>query len=442
MVSDSVPSTKDAFKRAALYQSCKRSRILSNIDYERMNEGELVELVNHHNSHSIRELPIIAAKALTKGFLTFINDRFPKTRNYLIAENIKVTIEDDELAYLINTPSRGSSSLVMIVAKNIAFGAIGTSIERLKNDIMRDHDSRDVDASESKLIRVTSTDDGASRINIRSKSPTPVYDSFGVNNSLSTASSSSGSGNSNDNDVEDVNANEIPSIIESRNKRALDDSGNEDNVYIGSKRIRLIDDHTNIIEQRIEFDERDNNETRANDKDTESVVGDNSDVHIDDKNTELVERNTDYESYVNSKRVKLGNDDRASRHDERRSFEGNDDKDDDVSVMENDAQRIDDSTNFTDNYNISAVDNVNATPTVIVNERTRVLEPPLSVERKRNAVDFIDLITSELPSNYRHASAREFHGRKTHGKDGYYVDVDDDAKDAMAEEEDSDDFDY
>ena len=89
MNGDSVDS-KTAFKRAALFQACKQSPILSNIDFENANNDAILELVNQYNSHSIRELPIILSKASVKGILVFLTNKFPHLQKYVNPENIRV----------------------------------------------------------------------------------------------------------------------------------------------------------------------------------------------------------------------------------------------------------------------------------------------------------------------------------------------------------------
>ena len=128
--------TQSAFKRAALYQSCKQSNILSNIDYENTNTEALVDLVNQHNAHSIRELPILLTKAAIKAGVGILAVKFPKVATYVNPDQISVKIEDDEMAYLISTKAKRPANIVAIVAKNIIVSSIGSSIIQLKNDIL------------------------------------------------------------------------------------------------------------------------------------------------------------------------------------------------------------------------------------------------------------------------------------------------------------------
>nr|WOJ45341.1 GrBNV gp67-like protein [Apis mellifera nudivirus] len=127
---------KTAFKRAALYHTCKQSKILSNVNFEQSDTESLVELVNQHNSHTIRELPILVAKVTTKGALSFLVSKFPNLRNYIEPDNIRVVVESDELAYLVNAPAKQHNSLIPIVLKNLAMSAVGSSITRFKEDLL------------------------------------------------------------------------------------------------------------------------------------------------------------------------------------------------------------------------------------------------------------------------------------------------------------------
>lgn len=127
-----MDSVNEAFKRAALYQACKHSSILANIKFESADSDTLVELVNQHNAHSIRELPILLSKAMAKFVISFLIKRFPKLQPYVNPDTIRVRIEDDELAYLISTSSKAPRNICMIVLKNIAIGSLGSSIELMK----------------------------------------------------------------------------------------------------------------------------------------------------------------------------------------------------------------------------------------------------------------------------------------------------------------------
>lgn len=132
-----MDSVNEAFKRAALYQACKHSSILANIKFESADSDTLIELVNQHNAHSIRELPILLSKAMAKFVISFLIKRFPKLQPYVNPDTIRVRIEDDELAYLISTSSKGPRNICMIVLKNIAIGSLGSSIELMKASFMQ-----------------------------------------------------------------------------------------------------------------------------------------------------------------------------------------------------------------------------------------------------------------------------------------------------------------
>lgn len=167
--------TKEAFKRAALYQSCKQSSILSNIDFENTSTDALVDLVNHYNSQSIRELPIILSKMVVKGALTFVTNKYPKARSYINPENIRVRVEDDEMAHLIGTSTKRSTNLVTLVVKNLAVSALGSSIEEIRRELLEGQSSTD------------STTNAAAKITVQANipeemtlvEPPSVYSNFG-----------------------------------------------------------------------------------------------------------------------------------------------------------------------------------------------------------------------------------------------------------------------
>lgn len=185
---DVMNNSKNAFKRAALFQACKQSAILSNIDFENASNDAILELVNQYNSHSIRELPIILSKASVKSILVFLINKFPTLGKYVNPENIRVKVEDDELAYLISTPVKRPTSLITIVIKNIAISTISSSIVQLRNDLLGDTDkassknsNRDVDK-----IRVFSP-----KATLKTKELPKQYTGFGSSEQSQVRSSSS-----------------------------------------------------------------------------------------------------------------------------------------------------------------------------------------------------------------------------------------------------------
>lgn len=165
--------TKEAFKRAALYQSCKQSSILSNIDFENTATDALVDLVNHYNSQSIRELPIILSKMVVKGALTFVTNKYPKARSYINPENIRVRVEDDEMAHLISTSTKRSTNLVTLVVKNLAVSTLGSSIEQIRRELLDTQASNNV----SSAAKITVEADIPEEMNVIE--PPTVYSNFG-----------------------------------------------------------------------------------------------------------------------------------------------------------------------------------------------------------------------------------------------------------------------
>lgn len=121
----------DAFTKAALYETCVKSKVLRNIDLDRVDTQTLRGLVNKYNALSLREFPIIVSKVLVKFGMTFVTEKMPRLRAYINPNNISVQVEADELAYLERTQSNFQPNIYMIVAKNVAVGMLGTSIQSL-----------------------------------------------------------------------------------------------------------------------------------------------------------------------------------------------------------------------------------------------------------------------------------------------------------------------
>lgn len=121
----------DAFTKAALYETCVKSKVLRNIDLDSVDTQTLRGLVNKYNALSLREFPIIVSKVLVKFGMTFVTEKMPRLRAYINPNNISVQVEADELAYLERTQSNFQPNIYMIVAKNVAVGMLGTSIQSL-----------------------------------------------------------------------------------------------------------------------------------------------------------------------------------------------------------------------------------------------------------------------------------------------------------------------
>ncbi|XP_028044487.1 protein ecdysoneless homolog [Rhopalosiphum maidis] len=135
----------DAFARAALYAACEKSPILKQIKIEDLQVSELRELVNINSSFQTRYLPILVSKfiiktALQLGVNTFKND-YPVLCEYIKPENIKITVESDEIACLESSPSSSvfkKHNIIFTVTKNIITGALGLSLdslEKILNDV-------------------------------------------------------------------------------------------------------------------------------------------------------------------------------------------------------------------------------------------------------------------------------------------------------------------
>lgn len=152
----------DAFTKAALYETCVKSKVLRNIDLDKVDTQTLRGLVNKYNALSLREFPIIVSKVLIKFGMTFVTEKMPRLRSYINPNNISVQVEADELAYLERTQSNFQPNIYMIVAKNVAVGMLGTSIQSLHElitatvDTTKTTESDESAASRAQKIRVSS----------------------------------------------------------------------------------------------------------------------------------------------------------------------------------------------------------------------------------------------------------------------------------------------
>lgn len=129
-------ATQEALTRASLYHVCKRSPILSNIDYKHTPTTVLEDLVSRHNAQTIREVPILFAKYVVKLCLQFFVNRYSGLRAFVDPSNMRVRIEDDEMLCLMRGKQSGPPNLLLVVTKNMLFSVIGHAVSRLKDDLL------------------------------------------------------------------------------------------------------------------------------------------------------------------------------------------------------------------------------------------------------------------------------------------------------------------
>lgn len=87
------------------------------------------------------------SKLMFRHGLTFLRSKIPALKNYLTPENIRIDVESDELEYLLSSNSTYKPSIIFIVSKNILLGAVGGSIEMLKNEFLRNNDDNSSSSS-------------------------------------------------------------------------------------------------------------------------------------------------------------------------------------------------------------------------------------------------------------------------------------------------------
>lgn len=129
-------ATQEALTRASLYHVCKRSPVLSNIDYKNTPTTVLEDLVSRYNAQTIREVPILFAKYVVKLCLQFVVNRYSGLRAYVDPSNMRVRIEDDEMLCLMRGKPSGPPNLLLVVTKNMLFSVIGHAVSRLKDDLL------------------------------------------------------------------------------------------------------------------------------------------------------------------------------------------------------------------------------------------------------------------------------------------------------------------
>lgn len=111
---------------------------------------------------------------VVKGALTFVTNKYPKSRSYINPENIRVRVEDDEMAHLISTSSKRTTNLVTLVVKNLAVSTLGSSIEQIRRELLETNNSSATANSSSKI---TVEADIPEEMNL--VEPPTVYSDFG-----------------------------------------------------------------------------------------------------------------------------------------------------------------------------------------------------------------------------------------------------------------------
>lgn len=149
-------NSNDAFTRAALYATCRRSKILSNIDLENADIQTLRYFVNKLNDITLQELPILLTKMTVKYGVSFICEKIPHFQKYMSSDNLSIQLEDDELSYLLRSESKIKPNIYMIVLRNIIVSVLGVSIENLRDSIFKSHSQAAAAAAEDSVSQAKS----------------------------------------------------------------------------------------------------------------------------------------------------------------------------------------------------------------------------------------------------------------------------------------------
>nr|QHG11257.1 GrBNV_gp67-like protein [Oryctes rhinoceros nudivirus]QKE59492.1 GrBNV_gp67-like protein [Oryctes rhinoceros nudivirus]UBO76439.1 GrBNV_gp67-like protein [Oryctes rhinoceros nudivirus]UBR58200.1 gp67-like protein [Oryctes rhinoceros nudivirus]WAQ80025.1 GrBNV_gp67-like protein [Oryctes rhinoceros nudivirus] len=128
-------NSDEVFLRAALYEECSKSSILKHVEIETSSTETLRELLNKNNSLVFRKVPIILSKLVVKHGLQFVKSKMPQL-SFLTPEQISVSVESDEMQYLLQSQSAMKPNLVLIVSKNILMSVVGSSIRELQNELL------------------------------------------------------------------------------------------------------------------------------------------------------------------------------------------------------------------------------------------------------------------------------------------------------------------
>lgn len=150
----------DAFTRSFLYNVCRDSTILRNMNYEKVETPTLRALVNKNSDLEMRQLPILLGKRATKIALGYLVEKFPHTKSFLSPDRISVKLEDNELSSLLeNIADDRPKNLLWTCVQNIAKDALNLSVKNITEDLLRtDRNIRTASESIAK-DNVTDSDD-------------------------------------------------------------------------------------------------------------------------------------------------------------------------------------------------------------------------------------------------------------------------------------------
>lgn len=127
---------QEMFRRYTLIQMCRKHSSISQVDLEKLTTSQLDEILDCARRLSSREIVIIATKLGVRGGAKFFTSRYPGLLDYINPDNIRVVVEDDERAHLMENESSGgmfTSSLPMIILKNIIMNLVGHSLISIEN---------------------------------------------------------------------------------------------------------------------------------------------------------------------------------------------------------------------------------------------------------------------------------------------------------------------
>lgn len=126
------------FKKAAISASFSKSAILQKINHGDYPVQDLVKLLNMYNEHSMAEIPIIVVKFVSRLVATGAVSKFGILSKYINPENIEITVEPDELNFIINNQKVAkTNNIVFIVAKNILTSLFGISASNLDQQLTK-----------------------------------------------------------------------------------------------------------------------------------------------------------------------------------------------------------------------------------------------------------------------------------------------------------------
>lgn len=150
----------EAFARSILLNQCKKSPWLDKMAIPKDTTSETLRTyLNTHHRYTLKEFPIIVAKALTLMASKWATSEFPILDHFIKPDNLRVSMTDDERSCLLLNDNilnsdavKKNPNIVLVILRNIILDLVGdnvTSLVELVQEKSRKFNASDVSSGSS-----------------------------------------------------------------------------------------------------------------------------------------------------------------------------------------------------------------------------------------------------------------------------------------------------